>query len=92
MKRLFDIITDSSCDMPAEYLAEHEITMVKLGFNMDNVNYEGESGEAIDPKTFYNKMRAGGMPTTYQVTAECAKPYMEKSRLKNRCYCSCCYN
>ena len=78
-KRLFDIITDSSCDMPAEYLQEHEIRLVKLGFNMDGVNYEGESGEPIDEKAFYNKLRAGSMPTTYQVTAEQAKPYLEKS-------------
>ena len=81
-KRLFDIITDSGCDMTKEYLAKNAVKLVKLGFNMDNVNYEGESGEPIDPKEFYDKMRAGGMPTTYQVTAECAKPYIEES-LKN---------
>ena len=78
-KRLFDIITDTSCDMPVEYLQEHDVAVVKLGFNMDNINYEGESGESIDAKTFYDKLRAGSMPTTYQVTAEQAKPYFEKS-------------
>jgi len=83
-KRLFDIITDSSCDMPTEYLTEHSVKMVKLGFNMDNVNYEGESGEPIEPKAFYDKLRAGSMPTTYQVTAECAKPYMEEGLAKGR--------
>ena len=83
-KRLFDIITDTSCDMPVEYLQEHDIAVVKLGFNMDNVNYEGESGESIDAKTFYDKLRAGSMPTTYQVTAEQAQPYFEKSLEKGR--------
>ena len=77
--RKFDIITDTGCDMPVEYLTEHNIKIVKLGFNMDNVNYEGESGETIDAKTFYDTMRAGSMPTTYQVTAENAKPYIEES-------------
>ena len=81
-KRVFDIITDTGCDMPAEYLAEHDVKIVKLGFMMDDVNYEGESGEPIDPKVFYDKMRAGGMPTTYQVTAEYAKTRIQES-LKN---------
>ncbi len=83
-KRLFDIITDTSCDMPTEYLQEHDVAVVKLGFNMDNINYEGESGASIDAKTFYNKLREGSMPTTYQVTAEQAKPYFEKSLEKGR--------
>ncbi len=84
MERLFDIITDSACDMPKAYLEEHGVACVKLGFNMDNVNYEGESGEPIDEKTFYNKLREGSMPTTYQVTAEQAKPVIEKSLQSGR--------
>lgn len=82
--RKFDIITDSSCDMPAEYLQENGVACVSLGFTMDNVNYAGESGEKITEKDFYAKLRAGSMPTTYQVTAEMAKPYMEKSLEEGR--------
>ncbi len=81
MARQFKIITDSSCDMPASYYAQHDIEVVRLGFTMDNVNYEGENGERIDEKIFYEKLRGGSMPTTYQVTAEMAKlhiePYLE---------------
>lgn len=83
-KRLFDILTDTGCDMPMEYLAEHEIKAVKLGFTMDGVNYEGEDGISIEPKAFYDKMRAGSMPTTYQVTAESAKAHIEESLQKGR--------
>ncbi len=82
MKRNFDIITDSGCDMPLEYLKKHDIVQVKLGFTMDNVQYEGENGEKISEKKFYEALRRGGMPTTYQITGETAKKYMEKS-LKN---------
>ena len=78
-ERKFDIVTDSGCDMPKAYLEENNVTCVKLGFTMNNVNYEGESGEPIDEKEFYDQLRAGCMPTTYQVTAEIAKPYIEKS-------------
>lgn len=78
MERTFTIITDSACDMPAEFFRKNKILCVKLGFTMQNVNYEGESGEHITEKDFYAKLRAGAMPTTYQVTGETAKTYMEK--------------
>ncbi|MBE7077584.1 MAG: DegV family protein [Clostridiales bacterium] len=79
MKRKFDIVTDSSCDMPKEYLKEHNVIVVNLGFTMDNVNYEGEYGEKIEPAAFYEKLRGGSMPTTYQVTGETAKLHIEPS-------------
>ena len=81
-QRKFDIITDSGCDMPADYLQNNGIVCVKLGFTMNNVNYEGESGEKITEQEFYQKLQGGAMPTTYQVTGETAKGYIEKS-LKN---------
>lgn len=76
-KRKFAIVTDSSCDMPKEYLQEHQIECVNLGFTMNNVNYEGECGEKISEKDFYEKLRGGAMPTTYQVTGETAKAHIE---------------
>ncbi len=77
-KRKFAIITDSASDMPADYYAEHDVEVVSLGFNMNNVNYEGEYGEKITEKDFYAQLREGAMPTTYQVTAEMAKPHIEQ--------------
>ncbi len=73
----FKIVTDSACDMPAEYFAEHDIECVPLGFTMDNVNYEGVGGEKISPQEFYKRLVDGAMPTTYQVTSEQAKDYIE---------------
>ena len=83
-ERQFDIITDSSCDMPVEYYEQHGIDCVKLGFTMNNINYEGESGEHITEKEFYAKLREGSMPTTYQVTGEMAKQHMERALKKGR--------
>ena len=82
MRRNFDIITDTGCDMPESYFKEYDVACVKLGFTMNNVNYEGEGGENITEKEFYQKLRDGAMPTTYQVTGEMAKTHIEKS-LKN---------
>lgn len=84
MQRKFDVLVDSGCDMPKEYLEENGVACVKLGFTMNNVNYEGEGGEKITEKEFYDKVRAGAMPTTYQVTGEMAKTYMEKSLKKGK--------
>ena len=83
-KRKFDIITDSGCDMPASYLQEHDVVCVKLGFTMNNVDYEGEGGEKITEKEFYQKLQGGAMPTTYQVTSEMAKNYISKSLQSGR--------
>ena len=82
MSRKFDIVTDSACDMPSVYLQGKRIDCVPLGFTMDNVNYAGECGEKITEKAFYQKLRDGSMPTTYQVTAEQAKAHIEP-RLKD---------
>lgn len=45
---------------------------------MNGVNYEGEDGKPLDVREFYASLRSGAMPTTYQVTAEAAKPHFEK--------------
>ena len=54
--RKFVIVTDSSCDMPKEYYQEHDVTVVNLGFTMNNINYEGDGGEQISEKDFYNSL------------------------------------
>ncbi len=82
--RQFKIITDSACDMPKEYYQQHDVECVSLGFRMNDVDYEGENGEKIDVKDFYQKLRDGAMPTTYQVASEQAKehiePYLKKGQ------------
>ncbi|MBQ7948537.1 MAG: DegV family protein [Clostridia bacterium] len=91
-KRKFDIVTDSASDMPKEYYERNELICVPLGFTMNNVNYEGEQGEKISPKAFYDKLREGGMPTTYQVTAEQARGYIEPCLQKGRDVLVVCFS
>ena len=78
MNKKFTIVTDTGCDMPRAYLEEHGIVCIKLGFTMNNINYEGDCGEPITEKEFYAKLREGAMPTTYQVTSEMAKGHLER--------------
>ena len=82
--RKFTIVTDSGSDMPESYFEKHGVECLHLGFTMDNVNYWGEDGERMDAKEFYKRLRAGAMPSTYQVSAETVKahltPYLQAGK------------
>ncbi len=77
MQRKFVILTDTASDLPEEYYTEHDVTAIRLGFNMDGVLYEGEDGASLDVKEFYARLRGGSMPTTFQVSPEQAKRKIE---------------
>ena len=78
MARKFVIVTDSACDMPDEYYKENDIDCVPLGFTMNGVTYGGEEGETIPIKEFYQAIRDGAMPKTFQITPAQARLHLEK--------------
>lgn len=73
---MFKIITDSTADLPEEYLKEHNIGCMNLSYILEGVTYG--HGVELDWKEFYRMMREGKMPTTSQVNPEEAKEYLEK--------------
>ena len=79
-KRKFRIVTDSGCDLSEEYLQRNDIALVNLGVILDEVDYFGDDGNKISISDFYARLRAGALPTTYQITPEKAKecllPYL----------------
>ncbi len=79
---MFKIMTDSTADLPLEYLEEHNIGCVNLSYIMDGVVYG--QGVEMPYQEFYANMRSGKMPTTSQVNPEEAKVYMEKMLLENK--------
>lgn len=76
--RKFAILTDTASDLPASYYAEHDLGVVALGFTMNGVSYEGEDGASLDVKEFYQLLRDGAMPTTFQASPEQVARAMEK--------------
>lgn len=62
------ITTDTTCDLPAEYVAEHGLTIIPLCYMMDDKIYGAE--ENMDIKEFYSMMRQGKMPTTMACVPE----------------------
>ena len=70
------IMTDSTVDLPKEYLIEElQVPYIPLSYIMDGVTYEDMSG--LSGKEFFDKMRAGSLPTTAQVNPEQAKKALE---------------
>ena len=70
------IMTDSTVDVPKEYLIEElQVPYIPLSYIMDGVTYEDMSG--LSGKEFFDKIRAGSLPTTSQVNPEQAKKALE---------------
>lgn len=73
----FAITTDTTCDLPAEYILENDIGLLALCYTIDGETYRGYAANSLSDKVFYDKMRAGSMPQTMQVNPEQAKEVFE---------------
>ena len=74
----FKIVTDSTADLPKEYLQEHGIDTMCLRYILDGESYGTD--KELEEKEFYALMRSGKMPTTSQVNPEEAKDFFLKHR------------
>ena len=67
----FSIITDSSCDLPAEMANDMELTVLPLSFNlMDMEYYNYLDWRQISSKDFYSHIRDGEKCTTSAVNVD----------------------
>ena len=74
---MFKITTDSTADLPVEYLQKHNVGCMPISYIVDGVTY-GRDRE-MDWKEFYSLMRnEGKMPTTSQINPAEAKEYFEE--------------
>lgn len=66
--REYVIMTDSCCDLPPELAAELQLTVLPLYFYFAGQGrYNFLDNREMDPKAFYNQLRAGMMSTTSAV-------------------------
>ena len=64
------IVTDATCDLPSELVETLGITVIPMVFNLSGREYlHYPDGRQLDPHTFYERLRAGEMPTTAQINA-----------------------
>ncbi|MCM1100538.1 MAG: DegV family protein [Clostridium sp.] len=73
---MFKLVTDSTADLPVDYLKQNEIACINLSYILDGVTYG--QGKELEPKAFFDMMRQGKMPTTSQVNPEEASTFLEK--------------
>ena len=66
--RDYRIVTDSTCDLPAGIVAELNLTVIPMEFQLDGTTYLNyPDGREYDFHEFYNALRAGKASTTSQV-------------------------
>ena len=70
------IITDSTADLPEEYLNEHNVGCMYLNCIMKGITYNADN--KIDSSEFYKGVRSGEMPTTSQVNPAQARKEISK--------------
>lgn len=74
----FVIITEATCDMPADYVKREKIEVIGMSFTIDLKTYDSTDADCITPHEFYSKMRNGSMATTALVNPLTAKAACEK--------------
>ncbi len=64
----FVIVTDTTTDLPRDYVEKHHLYMMSLPYTLEGISYTWEKPMPV--KDFYDKMRAGSLPTTSQANPE----------------------
>lgn len=72
----FIITTDTTCDLPLEYVKENSLYILPLYYNFNDQIY-GDGVNDHSPKEFYNIMREGAIPTTMAVNPDNARTVFE---------------
>lgn len=65
---MFKIITNTTADLPMDYIKENNLGLVFFNYTIDNETYSKEKN--LDWKEFYRLEREGHMPTTSQVNPQ----------------------
>ena len=79
---MFYIVTDTTADLPVEFMQEHNVGCIALSYIIDGITYG--QGNDLPAKQFFDMMRAGKMPTTSQVNPVEAYAYFKKLIAKEK--------
>ena len=63
------IITDSSCDLSADYIRANNIHVIPFTYNIDGQDYTDDLGQTMSYQEFYDRLRNGSISTTSQITS-----------------------
>ncbi len=76
------ILTDSSCDLPIEYIKEHSdiIQVVSMPIQIDGEDFSDDFGKTSDLKKFYNRLREGAIAKTSQIVPAVFETVFEENQ------------
>ncbi len=77
MSRDFVIFTDTSADLPEQYIRDNQLGLLSLSFTIGGETYLC-SDMKMTEREFYAKMRAGEAVTTIQVNPDQAEQKFEQ--------------
>jgi DegV family protein with EDD domain len=66
--RKYIITTDSTSDLPNEYIIEHNLKIIPLYYSLNDIIYG--TANTLELKEFYDIMRSGKLPTTAAANPE----------------------
>ena len=67
MTEKFDLLVDSCCDLPFEYLESNNIKLVSMMINLNHKEYVDDLGKTFDYNWFMEQLKQGEMPSTSQI-------------------------
>ena len=73
----FEIMTDTSANLPTPLLEQHGIGLVPFSYYIDDKEYRCMDTKSFNGEQFYNAMRRGTSVTTSQITPQRYMDYME---------------
>ena len=63
----FTIVADTSCDLPPEYIKEHDIKLMQIPFTLDG---EEKNSQTVSDKAFYDALRNGSIVKTSLINSD----------------------
>ncbi|WP_179394328.1 DegV family protein [Lacticaseibacillus absianus] len=77
---MYQLLTDSACDLPLATLTEKDVGIVSFHFEVEGQALIDDLGATYDIETFYARIKAGVMPNTAQINVgeyvEFFRPYV----------------
>lgn len=67
MMKKFDLLVDSCCDLPFDYLKENNVELVSMIINLNYKEYVDDLGKTFDYNWFMDQLKLGETPSTSQI-------------------------
>ncbi|MEG2254390.1 MAG: DegV family protein [Vagococcus sp.] len=67
MTKKFDLLVDSCCDLPFDYLESNDVQVVSMVINLNHKEYVDDLGKTFDYNWFMEQLKLEEMPSTSQI-------------------------